>query len=266
MTPPFVPPFIVPTFIKWAFALWVPLTLLLLVLKSHLKFKREENKAAIAAAPFSLLFMIFFSWFVGSINTITEFYLPALFYSRWIALVSFALAIVLFFIRKHAKWLYALIEISGACLALYVSAIPSAIPVTQRAVTLVGAIYFLIRGLDNAEQGRLPQKLGEAIRLFPRHYVRLLTAAVVAGLVITVGIASRNRFADVKPPYRSLVKSPMPIPVSPLECGQLWVVCDEGSWRERDRLLAGSAAERAAAEGTAEARRNALRSQLEPLR
>lgn len=202
--------------------------------------------------------MTLFIWAVGAAQTIVDFYLPALFRSHLVGIAAVTVAVILYLVRKNARWLYALIEIAGAILAINVAAIPSGISFSQRAVTVVGAIYFLVRGLDNAEQGMLWAKLWEARHFLPKNIGRQGAIVAVVVAVLGIGAVSRSRLADVAPPYMTSAEKPDKMPVSPMECGELFVTCDERSWHRRARLIHGTDLERTDARIDAERRWKAI--------
>jgi len=186
--------------------------------------------------------------------TFAQYYLPVAFNSSWAALVAMLLGIGLFAIRKNALAWYAAVEIVGAAATLIVCAASSYGSSSQRAAALVGGIYFLIRGLDNADRGDLLNKLKELqVRVPPTAVVgaTFLLTALFAPTFMEVGRAPPT------PPFLAGAYGDR-VPVSPLKCGSSFVVCDEAAWRERERLLHATPAERAEAERSANARAEAL--------
>lgn len=224
-------------------------------------FKRRRDYKGQESDPPSFLptlatafWLVWALWSVAYPDTMYNFYLPALYHSQWLGLVVACIAITLYFLRKEARWFYALLEIIGASLAIYVTTIPSDLPFAQRAVAIVGAVYFLIRGLDNADQGKLWKKIWTTFATSPR-------LAVVVILFSALGTAA-GMFVEKS----DRLQHPMPDlpagaythdlwrPVSAIKCGQPFVSCSKENWIERERLLAGTPKERATAELEADRR------------
>jgi len=181
---------------------------------------------------------------------IADFYVPVVFASGWAALAAGVVGVVLFFLRRVALWVYATIEVSGAIVTLLICGISTYGSPYQRGSALVGAIYFLIRGLDNAEKANLAHIVIHRLRAF--EYRKIAAAVVVS--VAAIFVAMLPKPTDfVAPPYLTS-KDGLRMPVSPMDCGDLFIVCDEAAWRERDRLVKGTAADRAKAEQEAERR------------
>lgn len=184
--------------------------------------------------------------FFSSGQTLLTVYLPALFLSPWAAVATGGLGLMLFQVRKKALHAYAVLEIAGACLALAASAFSDAGTAGARAAALLGAMYFLIRGLDNADKGELVTKAKKRLADMP---VRRRWMIGVLGVSWVIMFAAMALWAPrFTPPY---MVGRLRLPVSALRCGEVLVVCDANAWRQRERLIRGSDADRAAAEAAA---------------
>ena len=184
--------------------------------------------------------------------TFLQFYAPMIFSSTWIALVAGILAMLLFAIRKISLGTYAAIEISGAVSTLIVVGANSFGSATQRASALLTAIYFLIRGLDNAEKAMLHLAIGRAYLDWKSRPLKYKLTAAVPLLAPSV-LLLPNPDRSIVPPYASGIHGGR-LPVSAIHCGSPIVFCDEAAWHEHERLLRGSAEDRARAELEAEKR------------
>ena len=98
---------------------------------------------------------IYFSSFV----TFIEFYIPPFFMSGYAALAAIPIGIALFELRRRQRGIYGALEVLGAAIAIVVTAGAQYATWSQRAIALLGAIYFVVRGLDNANEGKLIEKL-----------------------------------------------------------------------------------------------------------
>jgi len=186
--------------------------------------------------------------------TFLYFYLPALFDSAWAALAAFVIGIGLFVLRKRQLAIYAGLEIGGAFLTIAVCALTQYGSSYQRAIALMTAIYFLIRGLDNADKGDLYSKLKVHFKRMKRRE-KFVAFIMGIGLIIGTGTSIYSEIL-VAPPYMS---SPRGVfPVSVMECGGLFIVCDEKAWREHKRLQTGTIEDRRQAVRIAEARQRSL--------
>lgn len=203
------------------------------------------------AAAAVLIWMI---WSLFYADTIYHYYLPALYHSQWLGAAVAVLAVFLYFVRKRARWFYAVLEIAGAAAAIYVTTAPSNLPFVQRVVAIVGAIYFLIRGLDNADQGGL-WKMLRSRSLELRVIIPVISIAGAAATIIFYGADSsqKNPHPFPDPPF-ALYADKLMRPVSAARCGEPFVTCSEENWRERTRLLAGTEKDRDAAELDADRR------------
>ncbi len=84
----------------------------------------------------------------------------------------------------------------------------------------------------------------------------MLPAFTVTGItgIISVAIVDPTHVA---PPYLGTAEGNA-MPVSAIECGRMFIICDAPAWSEHDRLLAGSEADRAKAQAEAVARFHSL--------
>lgn len=184
--------------------------------------------------------------FFSSGQTLLTVYLPVLFLSPWAAVAAGVLGLILFQVRKKALHVYAVLELAGACLALATSAFSDAGTAGTRGAALLGAMYFLIRGLDNADRGKLVEKAKKRFADMPAR--RRWTIGVVGVFSILMFSAVALWAPRYTPPY---MIGRFPLPVSAMRCGEVMVVCDAAAWRQRERLDRGSDADRAAAEAAA---------------
>jgi len=207
----------------------------------------SELPIQVFGAGIVLLFMCVIGLLITTFPTFATFYLPVFFASPWAALGVVLLGGGLYWIRS--KWLqfYAALEIIGAIATSVVCAFTNYGSPLARAVALLTATYFLVRGLDNAEKGKLFPKLRQLARRAGWQGV------IIAALVIPFVVMMRffNPDADIPPPFMSS-KEGARMPVSPMRCGQLLITCDEAAWRQRERLLRGTPEDRARAEADAE--------------
>lgn len=192
-------------------------------------------------------------WFSSGI-TFIEFYAPAIFNSPWAAAFAATVGVGLFFLRRNWLGMYGAVEIVGAAATLIICGFTAYGSTFQRASALLGAMYFLVRGMDNAEKGGL---LSAIRRSLPKLGWREILA-VVAMTVTVVAALIPDPDGDVMPPYMGS-RDGTRLPVSAIECGNLFIVCDEAAWHEHERLVRGSPADRAQAESDAERRFSARR-------
>lgn len=142
------------------------------------------------AALFALL-GAFILFCFSSGMTIVAFYLPALFASPWSAVAAAIVGLLLFWLRKKNLGFYGAIEIVGAGVTLVVVAFNSYGSTAQRASALLGAIYFLIRGLDNAEKGELLSKIRVWVA---RGAIKSIIAAFGAFTSIGIPLVTKERW------------------------------------------------------------------------
>ena len=202
---------------------------------------KQISKLALAAGLYGSV-ALFFSLIMSSGSTFFSFYVPALFESPWAAPFAIFAGLILFAIRKFRLELYSFVEIIGALLTIAVVASTSYGTAFQRGAALITSIYFLIRGLDNADKSDLQGKI--KIWFQKNSWGEILSRGGAAIIMVAVLIGSFNLKPLVAPPYMSSVKS-SDLPVSALECGEIFIVCDENAWRERERLLKATPEERA---------------------
>lgn len=209
----------------------------------------DFGQKALSIGAAGLLGAIFLSLF-SVLPTILFFYAPEVFASRWVSIFALIAGIILFELRKRRLDLYGALEILGAVAAIVVCATNSTGTPSQRAMALITATYFLVRGLDNAERGQLKTTLRLAYPSIRRGLLMLLGGAMFMAIVVA---GSWGRNSDVKPPYMSNHDGSV-IPLSPMWCGGAFVICDESAWRERSRLMQGPESGRKAAEVAANER------------
>ncbi|GAA0300097.1 hypothetical protein GCM10009087_07420 [Sphingomonas oligophenolica] len=195
--------------------------------------------------------------------TFVEFYLPAIFASPWAALLAGLIAICLFALRKISPATYGAIEIAGAIGTLTVLGFSSFGSPFQRGISLITAAYFLIRGLDNAEKGLLHRRFLTSLRKLSDWRKAAPLVLIVAFIPLIAWLSANNRFAAIKPPFLG-GKGGERLPVSAIECGEPFIVCDESAWRQHERLENGTAADRAQAEADANARFEYYRNVIDP--
>lgn len=272
-SPSYVPPLIVP----WE--VWGPLAAagILLILSYALARLRPEKAElslqlalggglAIVGATVASLFSV--------IPTFLEFYAPVIFASAWIAPFSGLAGLSLFLLRRKRLDIYGMIEICAAVVAIGVCAFNAGGSASQRAVALLTATYFLVRGLDNADKGKLLHSIKRWFRhsetltriLKQRRRPRAGYATVAFFVIGIVGIFVLPRPDNAVPPPYMSNKDGTRLPLSPVHCGDLFVVCDEAAWRARDHLIHGSEAERRKAEQKATDRFNDLERQRSEIR
>lgn len=187
---------------------------------------------------------------VSSFATFVDFYLPVFFASPWAAAGVAVAGVGLYWLRSRWLHVYAALEIAGAIATSVICAFTSYGSPLARGAALLTATYFLVRGLDNAEKG----KLFPRIRLYARRTG--WRGALMLALVLPVALMPlylTNPDADVAPPFLSS-KEGARIPVSPMRCGSTLITCDEAAWRERERLINGTPEDRARAEADADRR------------
>lgn len=184
--------------------------------------------------------------------TFFDFYAPAIFESPWIAPIAIALGLALFGIRKFWLGAYGAIEILGALATVVVCALTQYGSTFERGAALLGAIYFLVRGLDNAEKGNLASMIVSNVRqnAFP---ALLIPATLIIAMAFLVVMPEGD--GNIPPPYLGGARGER-VPVSPIQCGGIWIVCDRASWELKEQLLNGTQEERDAAEDVADRRKS----------
>lgn len=233
--PAYVPPFTV--------SLWViaPFGVALAVLLFGITMARVATlpvagKAGIAIAVMASVVAVMSGGIIlvqGAAYLLTYYSRP-FFESKWVAIAAFVLGLLLFWLRSRRLYLYAAIELAGAMAAILVCALSTYGTASQRASALLGAVYFLIRGLDNADKGKLLEQV--------RANVGALIAIVAFFAIIGAAVAwGRSYREDVRATRFSA-------PVSPERCGDTLVFCNAGAWREHWRLRTLTPAQRAQAE------------------
>lgn len=237
MLPPLWPPLWV-----WHVAAYslVPVAASVLVMRSFVV--DEKNGSNLGRRPdglgcMSLGCLGYFLVIVGLVFSsgirLVLFYFPALFASPFMGAAAIPLAIALFILREKRLALYGLLEIAGACATVLYTGIVQQPTAGARAAAILGAMYFVVRGLDNAKKGLLWSQLKG---LFKTHGIYAATAGmfmVAASFTFVVLIASGR----VPVPF-ALGWWGIPKPVSPEECGGFLVVCDTASWKLYEKMVA----------------------------
>jgi len=185
-----------------------------------------------------------------------EYYVPAIFASGWAAVAAILLALALYMLRRSYLGAYGAVEIIGALATIFVCASTNYGSPFERGAALAGAVYFLVRGLDNAEKGDFWIGAFAKIRRF-RPSPSLVVAWCTITLMVCLMFYTESR-QTVEPPYMVDIRGGDRTPVSPMMCGRLYIECDAAAWREHRRLKLGTQAQRDAAERAADQRRWAL--------
>lgn len=199
---------------------------------------RKRNSETIATLlmlfAFSLGMNAASALFFTSVAPFIFFYLPIWFYSPWSAAAASIIAIMLYVVRKRAQGIYGLLEIIGAVGTMIVVASTKYGSAASRAAALLGAVYFLIRGLDNADKGNLgPQLAGWLRQSGLGSWIVVLLA--MASIVLMGWLFALAQRPPVAPPY--MMGRFGRFPVSAMKCGSKLVFCDKAAWREHDRLV-----------------------------
>lgn len=215
-------------------------------IRHRLKSERAQNLSnKLFDASFVPVTIFFVGVMFSTVPTLVEFYLPALFDSTWAAVAAMIVGLLLFWLRKAKPARYAALEILGALATMTVCGSSQYGTPYQRGTALLAATYFLIRGLDNADKGNLLGRLATRARTLAALDRRRLALIALVFIMFPIGLAaSIASKKGLSPPYLDTARGGG-IPVSALECGDLWVVCDEAAWRRREALIRGSAKDRA---------------------
>jgi hypothetical protein len=187
-------------------------------------------------------------WITTAVPIVSAFYVPALFASPWIGLAATLLGLALWGIRRVWLGAYGGLEVIAAMVTIAICAFSEYVSGFQRGIALLGAIYFLVRGLDNVEKGEL---LTDLRRVPKRVWKYIATAAL--GAAIVTAFATLLPGPGIEPPYLEGVHGGV-LPASATDCGRPFVVCDTAAWIENRRLRAATHAERVLAEREAEQR------------
>ena len=246
----FLPPLGPPAFVIFLFAASIALIAASVFLRTNWQSHQAKRleRLSLDSGVFGLFASIVFLWMSSGI-TLVDFYLPALFASPWAAAGALLIALALFGLRKAHLGVYGGLEIAGACVTLAICGFTSYGSALQRAAALLGAVYFFVRGLDNADKGDL---IGVLRRVSSHRRTWYLAATFVAVAIVVV-----LPRPPVRPPFMANFDG-TELPVSAVSCGDLFIVCDEAAWREHQRLLVATNAERASAEVQAEKRADVL--------
>lgn len=250
----YLPPLIIP----WEFILFFILSALCFIL-AFLLIRNNKRKSSLFeyVAFFGVLtFLMSLVSLIFSVGlTFFAFYMPVIFNSGWIAPLAGVTGICLFWLRRRRRDLYAALEIGGAVATIIVCAINSYGSSAQRGAALLTATYFLVRGLDNAVEGKLLLSMKNFKDLIDlnlshgtvrrqRHTKVMLCIAL---LFVSLAIILPKPDSNISPPYMA-DKNGARLPVSPIKCGYMFVVCDKQAWQARDQLLKGTPQDRAAAD------------------
>lgn len=251
---PYLPPLIVP----WEFILFFALSIFCIIF-AFLLIRNNKGKSSLfeyAAFGGVLTFLMSLASLIFSAGlTFIDFYIPVIFNSGWIAPLAGVTGICLFWLRRRRRDLYAALEIGGAVATIIVCAINSYGSSAQRGAALLTATYFLVRGLDNAVEGKLLLSMKNFKDLIylnlshgtvrrQRHTKIMLCIALLFG---SLAIILPKPDSNILPPYMA-DKNGARSPVSPMKCGYMFVVCDKQAWQARDQLLKGTPQDRANAE------------------
>jgi hypothetical protein len=183
-----------------------------------------------------------FLWLTAAVPLVATFYIPALFASPWIAVAATLLGLALWAIRRVWLGAYGGLEVIAALVTIAICAFSQYGSDFQRGIALLGAIYFLVRGLDNAEKGHLLADLRRA----PKRVWKIGGAGALGAAVLTA-FAILLPGPSIEPPYLESAYGGV-MPVSATDCGRPFVVCDRAAWIENRRLRTASNTERALAE------------------
>lgn len=249
--PPITPPVIVTFGLTFSLAIFIGL---LVVRKFSGRVSKSKVSADLIAGSVFLFCFSTLLLFTSSGITLMTFYVPAVFSSPWAALTAGVLGLGMFALRRSYQGVYGAIEIVGACITLGICGFTDYGSTPQRLIALLGGMYFLVRGLDNADKGglvpilkRLHAHLG---------YWSIVNIALILSVVVAVSLLP-SRYDAIGPPYIE-GRDGSRVPVSAIKCGDLFIICDESAWREHARLLRATRSERGRAETEAEARYNAF--------
>lgn len=243
-------------------SLWPPLPVVLLAamplailalftaLKNLRLFEAQRQIIKISMGVAGVFLAFGLTLVVASVvPTFIDFYIPAIYASPWVGVLAVGLGLALFIVRK--KWLgvYGAIEILGALVTILICGLTDYGSAFERGAALLGATYFLVRGLDNADKGDLMSMVSYAIG---RWRMKLLIPPAMAALTVGFVILPGPDNA-IEPPFLE-GKGGERLPVSPMMCGAPFIICDQKAWFEKKRLSSGSDTDRAAARQAAEQR------------
>ena len=240
----FLPPLWPPTFVWIAFVAGIAVALIASLLCSG-RWISKATRNILRGIAAAVILAAAMGFIIATNQTLGDFYVPALFNSPFAALAALVLGYWLYRLRAKYLHLYAALELVGAVATITICAITPYGSSYARAAALLTAIYFLVRGMDNAEKGKLFRRLRVCKRKVGSR--NLVIWAVLMSFGLALGVWSDSQDRDVAAPYRSKEGGGR-TPVSALECGGFFIVCDEAAWRERDRLMNGTPADRARAE------------------
>lgn len=249
MSLPYLPPLTPPTIVWVGLVVSGALLPIAILLTSGGWLSRKNGGARIVTVAAFLFLGSAVGLLVTSFFTFMMFYIPAFFNSPLAAVFAIGAGFGLYWLKKNRLHLYAAAEIIGAGGTLIACVFTPYGSPLARTAALVAGIYFLVRGLENAEKSELWSKLRQRLRNLERP----------DWLIMAVGLATMvnailPRPEVIDPPYMAN-KDGSQTPVSPLDCGGFFIVCDEAAWRERDRLLRSTPADRARSEQEAGVRR-----------
>ena len=220
------------------------------------------NPKGMAVAGGFLLFFAAAHALAFSGGVFIAFYASPLFRSPWIALVALVVGLALFALRRFQQGLYGGLEILGSIATIIVCASTPYGSDFERAAALLGAIYFFVRGLDNADKGELKRLVANLYRL-----VGAKKAMLFAGFCVAVGgifaVAALRRDDGIPPPYIESYTGER-LPIHPLWCHRVYSVCDQKSWEDWSRLRRAPPEELARANADFEARERKIRAERFP--
>lgn len=203
----------------------------------------QQNKRALEFVEISSALLLAVSLLISAATiseTLINFYLPTIFLSPWAAVGSFVAGLLLFALRKKYLGIYGIIEVVGAIVTTIICAITVYGSSVERAAALLGATYFLIRGLDNVDKGNVVPTVAAWIEY--RRYIDYKGALAVAVGVLAFAVSTIREEDMVQPPYLVDIRSGARTPVPATMCGRAFIVCDRAAWRESNRLKAASVA------------------------
>ena len=152
-------------------------------------------------------------WLTTAVPLVWTFYVPALFASPWIGIAAALLGLALWAIRRVWLGAYGGLEIIAAIATIAICALSHYGSGFQRGIALLGAIYFLVRGLDNAEKGRLLADL----RGVPKRVWKVLGTWALGAALFTA-LATLLPRPDIEPPYLEGAHGGV-LPASATDCG-----------------------------------------------
>ena len=171
-----------------------------------------------------------------------SFYFPVIFASKWAAIIAAFFGVGLFILRKKWLGLYGALEVIGAIVTICICAFIENGSTFQRASALLGATYFLVRGLDNAEKGGVGEFVWPEIRsLLSGNGAKVIVIAsfTLSAIGIVVVVNHNSPHEKIAPPYIESYTGKR-VKVTPQYCDRIFVICDKKAWDEYRRLKNGA--------------------------